>query len=135
LQPPEDNSSPEERRTAAEQANRELVQNIQAQFEMEPRGDAWSASTERSITEVFRNPELTGVRLVSAKCGATICRMSLAFESVEDRPNFERQWNHMNPVANGESVATHFVGDDGRPAATLYIARAGRRLAREVESR
>jgi hypothetical protein len=75
----------EEQRARDEHDAAEVQAQLAKKFAADDRDPSWSAQAERSLRDAFAAAHVAGGRLEELGCGATLCRYSVAFDSVTQR--------------------------------------------------
>lgn len=74
-----------EQKTIADDRDARQAVALANAFAVDPRDPIWSAQAESSVREAFAESGLQSARLDGVTCGTTLCRFTVAFESVEQR--------------------------------------------------
>lgn len=82
---PKEELSPEEQRARDRQRTATQAALLARTFAAEARDPTWSPQAERSVREAFAASAIPGARLDEAACGATLCRVTVAFDSIGHR--------------------------------------------------
>lgn len=83
--PPKEELTPEEQRARDRQRAAAQAALLAKTFAAETRDPTWSPQTEGLVREAFEAAALPGARLDEAACSATLCRVTVAFDSIERR--------------------------------------------------
>ena len=77
--------APKEELTPDEQQARDERRILAKTFAADTRDPSWSPQTERALRDAFAAAALPGARLAEVSCGSTLCRYTVAFDSIEQR--------------------------------------------------
>jgi hypothetical protein len=99
------------------------AQALEARFQAEPRDSGWSADMENRILASFQGPASAGTSLISVRCAATLCRLSVRHADDAARRDLAAQIAEKAPFAAG----VHYVySPDDLHDTTLYVSRPGK---------
>jgi hypothetical protein len=74
--------SPQEQREDDDRRLAKQASLLAKTFAADRRDPMWSPQAERAVRDQFATTALAGARLDEASCGATLCRVTVAFDSV-----------------------------------------------------
>ncbi|HSK02263.1 MAG TPA: hypothetical protein VK932_13520 [Kofleriaceae bacterium] len=77
--------SPEEEQARGDQRVAEQTALLAKAFAADVRDPGWSPQTESALREAFAAAAVPGARLEEVACGGTLCRVTVAFDSIERR--------------------------------------------------
>ncbi len=77
--------SPEEQQVRGDQRVAAQAALLAKAFAADTRDPGWSPQTERALRDAFAAAAPAGARLEEVACGATLCRYTVAFDSIEQR--------------------------------------------------
>jgi hypothetical protein len=106
-------------------ARREQV--YQRVFDSEQRDEGWASSIEVKAHDLYATRASQGVRLTSASCRTTICRLEFHYDHADDRQG------HLQTLGNEFSelprIGYAYPGEpDAHDAAVAFLMRQGHEL-------
>jgi hypothetical protein len=97
---------------------------LEEEMRTQPRDDTWAAATEDSLRKALTQPEVSGYKLNTVRCGKTLCRLDIS-ETPTAVPG-------AIPMVLGPAVpdlpsALYLTNKDqnGRPNTIAFFARSG----------
>jgi hypothetical protein len=114
---------------ADEQAEAQAAQVEQA-VAGERLDPAWAPGAEQSIRGLFQEKDLQGLRLVDARCRATLCRIEMARNDAAQGADFEASFRKLliRTPWQGQGFARVHDPFSASPTAVLFLAREGAAL-------
>lgn len=82
---PEEALSPEEQQARGDARVVQQAALLAKTFAADVRDPGWSPQTESAVREAFAAAAVPGARLEEVACGGTLCRFTVAFDSIERR--------------------------------------------------
>jgi hypothetical protein len=101
------------------------VERLDEQVETEVPDAAWRTITEARAREALARNNLVGVDIAEVDCGASLCRMSVAFAQAQAREGFVQHFEEF--LEQGSEGFAHLEGEDD-DRIQVYLARAEGRL-------
>lgn len=100
---------------------------LDASFERESIDASWAKETESKMYGALAT--LPGVRVVGARCKATMCRFEIAYETSAAAETFRTDYVQLEPFSNTTAYEERLTGPDGRVTGhIIHFARQGRTL-------
>jgi hypothetical protein len=112
------------RMTEAEREQR-LSARLDRQFDGEREDPSWSERAARELSDAV-GASLPHSTLEAARCGSSLCRLSLTHRSQQAADEFTAKVAHMREFAS-EAIIRH-VGTETEPRSVVYLARPGHPL-------
>lgn len=112
--------TPDESHAIVERRAQRQLDVLESQLDQEAIDPIWSAETVARLREGFRHDELADIDVLETKCGATLCRLELAFDPSAPTEDSLQRLSHHRPW-DGQAFVT--VSGDG--LARIFIARDG----------
>ena len=82
---PAERPSPEEQQARADRRDTAQAALLVKTFAADTRDPSWSPDAERLVRDTFAAAPLPGARLAEVACGTALCRITVAFDSIEHR--------------------------------------------------
>jgi hypothetical protein len=119
----------EQRPTPAlsEDAQQALIEQAIVSEQMDP---SWAPRAEASLHSLFEESEIHSLKLLSARCRATICRMEIAPSDSEGTSDFDLSFRRMllHMPWQGQGFGRAYIPSGSSPTAVFFLAREGASL-------
>lgn len=113
-------------RRQLQEARRQRAAHVSERFEQlmsqEPPDEAFASSLEEHLRSMTALPALAGARLEQLRCGATLCRASVAFADTAAQKRVQPVLEGAGRLTGGDAFV-RAVDDAGGPRALVYFSR------------
>jgi hypothetical protein len=117
---PAEELSPEERRARDDRHDVAQAALLTKALATAARDPTWSPQAERSVRDAFTAAALPGARLAEAACSATLCRVVVAFDSLDHR---NEEFSHVIGLVRWPSQGFGAVSPDDPLRYVFYASR------------
>jgi hypothetical protein len=116
-----------EQAEAQEDAQQTLVEQAIVSEKLDP---SWAPRAEASLRGLFEQSEIHSLKLLSAQCRATICRMEIAASDSEGTGDFDLSFRRMllHMPWQGQGFGRVYNPFGPSPTAVFFLAREGASL-------
>lgn len=117
--------STEELQQQIQAESERLAQGLDSRLETEPADYAWSRAQQAVMRDLIQ-ARAPGAAVVDSKCGATLCRVTVAHESAATQKELPNAISWDEPFVRGTFY--RYEARNGVEHTMLYVAREGRDL-------
>jgi hypothetical protein len=127
----EDLQQANEQAEAQADAQQALVEQAIVSEKLDP---SWAPRAEASLHSLFEQSEIHSLKLLSAQCRATICRMEIAPSDSEGTGDFDRNFRRMllHMPWQGQGFGRVYNPFGPSPTAVFFLAREGASLPQPI---
>ena len=95
---------------------------------------SWAPRAEASLHSLFEESEIHSLKLLNARCRATICRMEIAPSDSEGTSDFDLSFRRMllHMPWQGQGFGRVYNLSGSSPTAVFFLARAGASLQQPI---
>jgi hypothetical protein len=112
-------------------AQQALIEQAIVSEKLDP---SWALRAEASIHSLFEESEIHSLKLLSARCRATICRMEIAPSDSEGTSDFDLSFRRMllHMPWQGQGFGRVYNPSGPSPTAVFFLAREGATLQQPI---
>jgi hypothetical protein len=127
----EDLQQANEQAEAQADAQQGLVEQAIVSEKLDP---SWAPRAEASLHSLFEQSEIHSLKLLSAQCRATICRMEIAPSDSQGTDDFDRSFRRMllHMPWQGQGFGRVYNPFGPTPTAVFFLAREGASLPQPI---
>jgi hypothetical protein len=127
----EDLQQANEQAEAQADAQQALVEQAILSEKLDP---SWAPRAEASLHSLFEDSEIHSLKLLSAQCRATVCRMEIASSDSEGTGDFDRSFRRMllHMPWQGQGFGRVYNPFGPSPTAVFFLAREGASLPQPI---
>jgi hypothetical protein len=117
------------RNAGQEDAQRAFLEQAIVSEKLDP---SWAPRAEASLHSLFAESEIHSLKLLSARCRATICRLEIAPSDSEGTSDFDLSFRRMllHMPWQGQGFERVYNPSGSSPTAVFFLAREGASLPR-----
>jgi hypothetical protein len=114
-----------------EDAQQALLEQAIGSEKLDP---SWAPRAEASLHSLFEESEIHSLKLLSAQCRATLCRMEIAPSDSEGTIDFDLSFRRMllHMPWHGQGFGRVYNASGSSPTAVYFLAREGASLPRAI---
>lgn len=121
-------TSPEERRAAADRRSKEALSKLEGALQAEDVDNSWLHDVQSKLQSVFQRDTLSGSTLATSDCRTSMCRIEITHEAGTDATEFQSEFVSETAELFPQGIFQQVTGPDGKQVTIGYFARDGHTL-------